>query len=178
MIYQEMYGYIALEDPQEQKKSWASLTPQVRDYINVFVSYMNQADENVFYENSKFYRLITEEQFENLCQLFIAKRSKDILIDLAFEQELKEAFVAYENKVRMKAKMNRWRKEMEEKEQVLENTEVKASRQQRIESDSLLDPKRMNVPHSAENSSKFSTGWLVVLLILALILLTIYFIWK
>jgi hypothetical protein len=135
-------------------------------------------EENVDYENSKFYRLITEEQFENLCQLFIAKQSKDILIDLAFEQEFKEAFVAYENKVRMKAKMNRWRKEMEEKEQVLENTEVKASRRQMVESDSLFEPERMTVPHSAENSSKFSTGWLVVLLILALILLTIYFIWK
>ncbi len=178
MIYQEMYGYLALEDPQEQKKSWASLSPQVRDYINVFVSYMNRMEENVDYENSKFYRLITEEQFENLCQLFIAKQSKDILIELAFEQELKEAFVAYENKVRMKAKMNRWRKEMEEKEQVLENTEVKASRRQMVESDSLFDPKRMNFPHSAQNSSHFSTGWLVGLLILALILLTIYFIWK
>jgi hypothetical protein len=79
----------------------------------------------------------------------------------------------------MKAKMNRWRREMKmnEKEQVLKNTVVKASRRQRIESDSLLDQKQMTVPNSAENSSKFSAGWLVVLLILALILLTIYFIW-
>ena len=178
MIYQEMYGYLALEDPQEQKKSWASLSPQVRDYINIFLSHMKQAEENVYYERSKFYRLITEEQFENLCLLHIAKRSNDMLIDLDFEQEFKEAFVAYENKVRMKAKMNRWRKEMEEKEQVLENTEVKASRRQMVESDSLFEPERMTVPHSAENSSKFSTGWLVVLLILVFILLTIYFIWK
>lgn len=175
MIYQEMYGYLALEDPQEQKKSWASLSPQVRDYINVFLSYMNRMEENVFYENSKFYRLITEEQFENLCQLFIAKQSKDILIDLAFEQELKEALVAFENKVRMKAKMNRWRMEMEEREKVLENTEV---RRQMVESDSMLDPERLNVPYSAENSSKFSYGLIVVLLIIALIVLAIYSIWK
>jgi hypothetical protein len=67
---------------------------------------------------------------------------------------------------------------MEEKEQVLENTEVKASRRQMVESDSLFEPERMTVPHSAENSSKFSTGWLVGLLILVFILLTIYFIWK
>lgn len=178
MIYQEMYGYLALEDSQDQKKHWTSLSPQVRDYINVFLSYMNQAEENVYYEKSKFYRLITEEQFENLCQLYIAKRSKDILIDLAFEQEFKEAFVEYEKKARMKAKMNRWRREMEMKEQVIEATEVKASRRQMIESNSMLEPEQMTVPHAAKKSSKFSMWWLVALLIGALILLAIYFVWK
>ncbi len=178
MIYEEMYGYLALEDPQDQKKIWPSLSPQVRDYINVFLSYMKQAEENVYYERSKFYRLITEEQFENLCLLYVAKRSNDMLIDLAFEQEFKEAFVAYENKLRMKSKMNRWRREMKARERVLENTEVKASRRQMVESDSMLEPERMTVPHAAKKSSKFSMGWLVALLLGALILLAIYFVWK
>lgn len=178
MIYEEMYGYLALENPQDQKKLWPSLSPQVRDYINIFIGYMNVVETHVFYEDSKFYRLITEEQFENLCQLFIAKQSKDILIDLAFEQELKEAFVAYENKLRMKSKMNRWRREMKARERVLENTEVKASRRQMVESDSMLEPDRMTVPHAAKKSSKISMGWLVALLLGALILLAIYIVWK
>lgn len=178
MIYQEMYGYLALEDPQDQKKHWTTLSPKVRYYINVFLSYMNQAEENVYYEKSKFYRLITEEQFENLCLLFVAKRSNDMLIDLAFEQEFKKAFGAYENKLRMKSKMNRWRREMKDRERVLENTEVKASRRQMIESDSMLESEQMTVPHAAKKSSKFSMGWLVALLIGALILLAIYIVWK
>ena len=39
MIYQEMYGYLTIEDPEEQKKVWPLLSPQVRDYVNVFLSF-------------------------------------------------------------------------------------------------------------------------------------------
>jgi hypothetical protein len=178
MIYQEMYGYLTIEDPQEQKKVWPLLSPQVRDYVNIFLSLMKQAPENIYYQKSKFYRLITEEEFENLRLVYFVMRAKEVVIDLAFEQEFKEAFVAYENKLRMKSKMNRWRREMKARERVLENTEFKASRRQMVESDSMLESERMTVPHAAKKSSKISMGWLVALLLGALILLAIYFVWK
>lgn len=113
MIYLEMYGYLTLEDPQERDKAWKSLSPQVRDYLNVFLDLMNQAQENVYYEKSKFYRLITEDEFENLRLVYLKMQSKEIIIDAAFEEEFKQAFIAFEKKVAMKAKMNQWRAELE-----------------------------------------------------------------
>ena len=44
---------------------------------------MNQAQENVYYEKSKFYRLITEDEFENLRLVYLKTQSKDIVIDAA-----------------------------------------------------------------------------------------------
>jgi len=116
MIYQEMYGYLIIEDPRERDKAWKSLSPQVRDYLNVFLDLMNQAQENVYYEKSKFYRLITADEFENLRIVYFKMQSKDIVIDAAFEEEFKHAFIAYETKAAMKAKMNQWRLEMENDE--------------------------------------------------------------
>ncbi|MFD3393067.1 hypothetical protein U0R10_00395 [Aquirufa sp. OSTEICH-129V] len=178
MIYQEMYGYLTIEDPQEQKKVWPLLSPQVRDYVNIFLSLMKQAPENIYYQKSKFYRLITEEEFENLRLVYFVMQAKEVVIDLAFEEEFKQAFVAYEKKSAMKSKMNRWRREMKARERVLENTEFKGSRRQMVESDSMLESERMTVPHAAKKSSKISMGWLVALLLGALILLAIYFVWK
>jgi hypothetical protein len=113
MIYQERYGYLTIEDPQERDKAWKSLSPQVRDYLNVFLDLMNQAQENVYYEKSKFYRLITADEFENLRLVYFKMQSNDIVIDAAFEEEFKQAFITYETKAAMKAKMNQWRAEME-----------------------------------------------------------------
>ena len=107
MIYQEMYGYLTIEDPREQDKVWQSLSPQVRDYLNVFLDLMNQAQENVYYEKSKFYRLITEEEFENLRLVYLKMQSKEIVIDAAFEEEFKQAFITFEKKAEMKAKMKK-----------------------------------------------------------------------
>jgi len=115
MIYQEMYGYLTIEDPREQDKVWQSLSPQVRDYLNVFLDLMNQAQENVYYEKSKFYRLITEDEFENLRLVYLKMQSKDMVIDAAFEEEFKQAFITFEKKSEMKAKMNQWRSELENK---------------------------------------------------------------
>ncbi len=158
MIYQDMYGYLTIEDPEEQKKVWPLLSPQVRDYVNVFLSLMKQAPENIYYQKSKFYRLISEEEFENLCLVYLAMQSKDVVIDLEFEAEFKQAFVAYEKKSAMKAKMNRWRSEM-----IVEHEKMAEPRQQ------------VSIPSNSEKSSKFSFGCLIEVLIGLLILLAIYF---
>jgi hypothetical protein len=92
---------------------WQSLSPQVRDYLNIFLDLMSQSQENVYYEKSKFYRLITADEFENLRQVYLKMQSKDIVIDSVFEEEFKLAFISYEKKAEMKAKMNQWRVEME-----------------------------------------------------------------
>lgn len=181
MIYQEMYGYLTLEDPREQDKAWKSLSPQVRDYLNVFLDLMNQAQENVYYEKSKFYRLITEDEFENLRLVYLKMQSKDIVIDAAFEEEFKQAFVAFEKKAAMKAKMNQWRMELENEvtpTSVPMQEPVFYSRQQRmVENDDIAEnTKEYKRPqNSGTNSGKSAGGCLIAIIAGILILITLYF---
>ena len=181
MIYQEMYGYLSLEDPREQDKAWKSLSPQVRDYLNVFLDLMNQAQENVYYEKSKFYRLITEDEFENLRLVYLKMQSKDMVIDAAFEEEFKQAFVAFEKKAAMKAKMNQWRMELENEvtsTPVPMQEPVFYSRQQRmVENDDVaentIEYKRPQ--NSGTNSGNSTGGCLIAIVAGILILITLYF---
>ena len=181
MIYQEMYGYLTLEDPQERDKAWKSLSPQVRDYLNVFLDLMNQAQENVYYEKSKFYRLITEDEFENLRLVYLKMQSKDIVIDAAFEEEFKQAFVAFEKKAAMKEKMNQWRMELENEvtpTPVPMQEPVFYSRQQRMmENDDIAEnTKEYKRPqNSGTNSGKSVGGCLIAIIAGILILITLYF---
>ena len=182
MIYQEMYGYLTLEDPREQDKAWKSLSPQVRDSLNVFLDLMNQAQENVYYEKSKFYRLITKDEFENLRLVYLKMQSKDMVIDAAFEEEFKQAFVAFEKKAAMKAKMNQWRAEMEELENEVTSKPVTMqepvfySRQQRmVENDEIAENTREFRPqNSGTNSGKPAGGCLIAIIAGILILITLY----
>jgi len=179
MIYQEMYGYLTLEDPQEQDKAWKSLSPQVRDYLNVFLDLMNQAQENVYYEKSKFYRLITADEFENLRLVYFKMQSKDIVIDAAFEEEFKQAFITYETKVAMKAKMNQWRAEMENEvapTPIPMQEPVFYSRQQKmLENDDMVEKKRNFVPQNTDtNSGKSAAGCLIAIIAGILILIALY----
>lgn len=184
MIYQEMYGYLTIEDPREQDKAWKLLSPQVRDYLNVFLDLMNQAQENVYYEKSKFYRLITEDEFENLRLVFFKMQSKDIVIDAAFEEEFKQAFVAFEKKAAMKAKMNQWRMELENEvtsTPVPMQEPVFYSRQQRmVENDDVaentIEYKRPQ--NSGTNSGKSTGGCLIAIITGILILIALYWGWK
>ena len=184
MIYQEMYGYLTLEDPQERDKAWKSLSPQVRDYLNVFLDLMNQAQENVYYEKSKFYRLITEDEFENLRLVYLKMQSKDIVIDAAFEEEFKQAFVAFEKKAAMKAKMNQWRIELENEvtpTPVPMKEPVFYSRQQRmVENDDIAEnTKEYQRPqNSGTNSGKPAGGCLIAIVAGILILIALYWGWK
>lgn len=181
MIYQEMYGYLTLEDPREQDKAWKSLSPQVRDYLNVFLDLMNQAQENVYYEKSKFYRLITEDEFENLRLVYLKMQSKDMVIDAAFEEEFKQAFVAFEKKAAMKAKMNQWRMELENEVTSTPFTmqePVFYSRQQRmVENDDIAENTREYKRHqkSGTNTGKSAGGCLIAIIAGILILITLYF---
>ena len=181
MIYQEMYGYLTLEDPREQDKAWKSLSPQVRDYLNVFLDLMNQAQENVYYEKSKFYRLITEDEFENLRLVYLKMQSKDIVIDAAFEEEFKQAFVAFEKKAAMKAKMNQWRIELENEvtpTPVPIKEPVFYSRQQRmVENDDIAEnTKEYKRPqNSGTNSGMPAGGCLIAIIAGIIILITLYF---
>lgn len=180
MIYQEMYGYLSLEDPREQDKAWKSLSPQVCDYLNVFLDLMNQAQENVYYEKSKFYRLITEDEFENLRLVYLKMQSKEIIIDAAFEEEFKQAFIAFEKKVAIKAKMNQWRMELENEvtpTPVPLQEPVFYSRQQRMveNNDIAGNTKEYKRSQSGTNSGKSAGGWLIVIIAGILILITLYF---
>ena len=184
MIYQEMYGYLTLEDPREQDKAWKSLSPQVRDYLNVFLDLMNQAQENVYYEKSKFYRLITEDEFENLRLVYLKMQSKDMAIDAAFEEEFKQAFVAFEKKAAMKAKMNQWRMELENEVTPTPfpmHEPIFYSRQQRmVENDDVAENTSEYKRHqnSGTNSGKSTGGCLIAIITGILILIALYWGWK
>ena len=175
MIYQEMYGYLTIEDPQEKKKVWPSLSPQVRDYVNVFLSLMKQAPENVYYQKSKFYRLITEEEFENLRLVYLVMQSKEAVVDLAFEEEFKQAFVAYAEKSAMKAKMNRWRSEMIDEEKLAKKPQVLRNRMRMVEGDRMMEPAPIPTPSVSKEPTKLSYGCLLQIIVGILILLAIYF---
>lgn len=180
MIYQEMYGYLILEDPREQDKAWKSLSPQVRDYLNVFLDLMNQAQENVYYEKSKFYRIITEDEFENLRLVYLKMQSKDMVIDAAFEEEFKQAFVAFEKKAAMKAKMNQWRAEMNlapEVEPTTVNENVFYKKKHLIMKEEEMVPTYM--PQTSRSANENSAGGCLIAIIAGiLILITLYFFWK
>ena len=174
-----MYGYLTIEDPQERDKAWKSLSPQVRDYLNVFLDLMNQAQENVYYEKSKFYRLITADEFENLRLVYFNMQSKDIVIDAAFEEEFKQAFITYETKAAMKAKMNQWRAEMNpsitaEPTSVQENVFYN-KRRKMVESDEIMENtiefKPQTSPTEKNNSA---VGCLIAIIAGILILITLY----
>jgi hypothetical protein len=178
MIYQEMYGYLTIEDPQERDTAWKSLSPQVRDYLNVFLDLMNQAQENVYYEKSKFYRLITADEFETLRLVYFKMQSKDIVIDAAFEEEFKQAFITYETKAAMKAKMNQWRAEMENE---VASTPVPLqepifyNKQRMVDQDDMVENTRNYIPQSSESNSGKSTGGCLIAIIAGiLILITLY----
>lgn len=175
MIYQEMYGYLTTEDPRERDKVWQSLSPQVRDYINVFLTQINEAGENFYYQKSKFYGLITEDEFENLRIVYFKMQSKDIVIDAAFEEEFKQAFISYEKKAEMKAKMNRWRAEMEpsiteEPASVQEN--VFYSRQQKmVESDEKVGNAPTFQPQTSRSENGNSTGGCLIAIVAGILIL-------
>lgn len=181
MIYQEMYGYLILEDPIEQDKAWKSLSPQVRDYLNVFLDLMNQAQENVYYEKSKFYQLITKEEFENLRSVYFKMQSKDVVIDAAFEEEFKQAFIAYEKKAEMKAKMNQWRAEMNPAPEVVPTTvneNVFYNKKHLImkEEEEMVPTYKPQFSRSANENS--AGGCLIAIVTGIIILITLYFFWK
>ena len=173
-----MYGYLTIEDPQERDTAWKSLSPQVRDYLNVFLDLMNQAQENVYYEKSKFYRLITADEFETLRLVYFKMQSKDIVIDAAFEEEFKQAFITYETKAAMKAKMNQWRAEMENE---VASTPVPLqepifyNKQRMVDQDDMVENTRNYIPQSSESNSGKSTGGCLIAIIAGiLILITLY----
>jgi hypothetical protein len=182
MIYQEMYGYLTIEDPRERDKVWQSLSPQVKDYLNVFFNMLGDIDNPPYYENSKFYRLITKEEFESLIKVFYStQQSQADVIDAAFEEEFKQAIIAYEKKSAMKAKMNQWRAEMEpsitaEPTSVQEN--VFYSRQQRmVENEDVAENTRNYIPQnsgSGSSSGKSTGGCLIAIVAGILILLALY----
>ncbi len=178
MIYQEMYGYLTIEDPQERDKAWKSLSPQVRDYLNVFLDLMNQAQENVYYEKSKFYRLITADEFENLRLVYFKMQSKDIVIDAAFEEEFKQAFITYETKAAMKAKMNQWRAEMENDvapTPVPLQEPIFYNKQRMVDQDDMVENTRNYIPQNSDaNSGKSTGGCLIAIIAGILILITLY----
>lgn len=184
MIYQEMYGYLTIEDPRERDKVWQSLSPQVQDYLSVFFSMLRDIDNPPYYENSKFYRLITKEEFESLIKVFYStQQSQAEVIDAAFEEEFKQAFIAYENKAVMKAKMNRWRAEMEE----LENIETSIPIEMRepvflsknIELEDQYEiaenTREFRPQNSGTNSGKSTGGCIIAIVAGVLILITLYF---
>ena len=178
MIYQEMYGYLTIEDPQERDKAWKSLSPQVRDYLNVFLDLMNQAQENVYYEKSKFYRLITADEFENLRLVYFKMQSKDIVIDAAFEEEFKQAFITYETKAAMKAKMNQWRAEMENEvapTPIPLQEPIFYNKQRMVEEDDMVENTRNYIPQNSDtNSGKSAGGCLIAIIAGILILIALY----
>lgn len=118
MIYQEMYGYFTIENPREQAKVWDTLSPQLKDYIEAFYTMLGDMDNSPLYEQSKFYRLITKEEFDSLLEVFY--ETQNAILEAAFEKEFRQAFLAYEKiaeaKVELKAKMNEWRAELDEVE--------------------------------------------------------------
>ncbi len=173
-----MYGYLTIEDPQERDKAWKSLSPQVRDYLNVFLELMNQAQENVYYEKSKFYRLITADEFENLRLVYFKMQSKDIVIDAAFEEEFKQAFITYETKAAMKAKMNQWRAEMENEvapTPVPLQEPIFYNKQRMVDQDDMVENTRNYIPQNSDaNSGKSTVGCLIAIIAGILILITLY----
>ncbi len=177
MIYQEMYGYLIIEDPREQDKVWQSLSPQVRDYLNVFLDLMNQAQENVYYEKSKFYRLITEEEFENLRLVYLKMQSKEIVIDAAFEEEFKQAFITFEKKAAMKAKMNQWRSEMENNlmpapTSVQENVFYSKQRKM-VDSDEMLNTAQQSPPKRSIIQNEGAAFGCIIALVVGVLLVAI-----
>ena len=118
MIYQEMYGYFTIENPREQAKVWDTLSPQLKDYIEAFYTMLGDMDNSPLYEQSKFYRLITKEEFDSLLEVFY--ETQNAILEAAFEKEFRQAFLAYEKiakaKAELKAKMNEWRAELDEVE--------------------------------------------------------------
>ena len=178
MIYQEMYGYLTIEDPQERDTAWKSLSPQVRDYLNVFLDLMNQAQENVYYEKSKFYRLITADEFENLRLVYFKMQSKDIVIDAAFEEEFKQAFITYETKAAMKAKMNLWRAEMAKEEELTRvqmQEPIFYNKKRMMDQDDMVENTRNYIPQNSDtNSGKSTGGCLIAIIAGILILITLY----
>lgn len=187
MIYQEMYGYLTLEDPQEQKKVWSSLSPQVRDYLNVFLTQMTEAGEHFYYQKSKFFGLITEAEFENLCQVYVAMQSKDVVIDLAFEEEFKEAFKSYElqsqKKAAMKDKMNQWRAEMKpsvaaEPTSVQENVFFNKQRKM-VESDDIMENSIEFKPQASPIEKNNSAGGCIIAIIAGLLtMIALYYLFR
>ncbi len=186
MIYQEMYGYLTIEDPQVQKKVWPSLSPQTRDYINVFLTQISEAGDHFYYQKSKFYGLITEAEFENLCLVYEAMQSKDSVIDLAFEEEFKQALISYEKKAALKAKMNQWRAELENEvaPAPISNREQESvfySRQQKMMEQDVatnqMPPRRYQ---NSLNDTGVSKGGCLLISVIAGILITIalYFFFK
>jgi hypothetical protein len=185
MIYQEMYGYLTIEDPQVQKKVWPSLSPQTRDYINVFLTQISEAGDHFYYQKSKFYGLITEAEFENLCLVYEAMQSKDSVIELAFEEEFKQALISYEKKAALKAKMNQWRAELENEVApspipMREQEPVFYSKRRMMEQDiaaNHMPPRRYQ---NSLNDTGVSKGGCLLISVIAGILITIvlYFFFK
>lgn len=177
MIYQEMYGYLTIEDPRKQDKVWQSLSPQVRDYLNVFLDLMNQAQDNVYYEKSKFYRLITEDEFENLRLVYLKMQSKDMVIDAAFEEEFKQAFITFEKKAAMKAKMNQWRAEMENNlipapTSVQENVFYSKQRKM-VDSDEMLNTAQHSPPKRSIIQNEGAAFGCIIALVVGVLLVAI-----
>jgi hypothetical protein len=81
------------------------------------ISFLGNVNPNQYYEKSKFYRLITADEFENLRLVYFKMQSQADVIDAAFEEEFKQAFITYETKAAMKAKMNQWRENLEKKKE-------------------------------------------------------------
>lgn len=177
-----MYGYLTVEDPRERDKVWQSLSPQVQDYLSVFFSMLRDIDNPPYYENSKFYRLITKEEFESLIKVFYSTQQSQIdVIDLAFEVEFKLAFKTYERqsqkKAVMKAKMNQWRAEMDPSPEI-ELTSVKESVFYNKKHMMLEENEKTSryMPQTSRSENENSAGGFIIAIIAGiLILITLYF---
>jgi len=179
MIYQEMYGYLTIENPRERDKVWQSLSPQVQDYLNVFFNMLGDIDNPPYYEKSKFYRLITKEEFESLIKVFYStQQSQADVIDAAFEEEFKQAFITYETKAAMKAKMNQWRAELENEvapTQIPLQEPIFYNKQRMVDQDDMVENTRNYIPQNSDtNSGKSTGGCLIAIIAGILILITLY----
>jgi hypothetical protein len=132
----------------------------------------------VYYEKSKFYRLITADEFENLRLVYFKMQSKDIVIDAAFEEEFKQALITYETKAAMKAKMNQWRAEMENEvapTSVPLQEPIFYNKQRMVESDEIMENTIEFKPQtSPTEKNNLAGGCLIAIIAGILILITLY----
>lgn len=193
MIYQEMYGYFTIENPREQAKVWDTLSPQLKDYIEAFHTMLGDMDNPPLYERSKFYRLITKEEFDSLLKVFY--ETQNAIMEAAFEKEFRQAFLAYEKiaeaKAELKAKMNEWRAELDEVENeewdevANEESPIPTPpmqepiflnrRRMMMESEELDEPYSRASPQSSRGEGNSAGGCLIAIVAGVLILITLFF---
>ena len=196
MIYQEMYGYFMIENPRERAKAWDTLSPQLKDYIEAFYDMLGDMDNPPLYERSKFYRLITKEEFEILLKVF--REAQDAILEAEFEKEFKQAFLSYEKiaaaKAELKAKMTQWRAELDEVENeewdevaneesptpslLLPEPFFMDRQSMLLDSEELDEPNSGARPQSSRGEGNSVGGCLIAIVAGVLILITLFFFWK